>query len=197
MRDLFDVGFAVGQSVRTPDEACRLAMKDATICTSLVESRLLAGSEPLYEKFLRRFQRDSRRHWRRLLKAIERSRAEERSQFGETVYLLEPNVKRSPGGAARHSTAALDRLRPLRRGGPRRLADERRDLKDDQRALRRASEFLLRVRNELHFHAGKSHDVLDRAEQVRAGRQCFGYQGSEGLLPVEQFMREYFRHTAA
>jgi [protein-PII] uridylyltransferase len=47
----------------------------------------------------------------------------------------------------------------------------------------------------MHFHAGKPHDVLDRAEQVRLA-EAFGYQGTEGLLPVEQFMREYFRHTS-
>jgi [protein-PII] uridylyltransferase len=194
MHDLFDVGFAVGQSVRHPAEACKLAMKDATIYTSLVESRFLTGSEGLYEKFLRRFQRDSRRHWRGLLKAIERARAEERSQFGETVYLLEPNVKRSPGALR---DIQLIRWLGFARYGeadPASLQMMDAILKDDQRALRRAIEFLLRARNDLHFHAGKSHDVLDRAEQVRMAG-ALGYQGTEGLLPVEQFMREYFRHT--
>src|SRR5947209_9386941 len=194
MHDLFDVGFAVGQSVRHPAEACKLAMKDATIYTSLVESRFLTGSEPLYEKFLRRFQRDSRRHWRGLLKCIERARAEERSQFGETVYLLEPNIKRSPGALR---DIQLIRWLGFARYGeadPASLQMMDAILKDDQRALRRAIEFLLRARNELHFHAGKSHDVLDRAEQVRMAG-ALGFQGTEGLLPVEQFMREYFRHT--
>ncbi len=69
-------------------------------------------------------------------------------------------------------------------------------LKDDQRSLRRASEFLLHVRNDLHFHASKSHDVLDRAEQVRIA-EAFKFQQTDGLLSVEQFMREYFRHTRA
>ncbi|HEV2972311.1 MAG TPA: [protein-PII] uridylyltransferase [Pirellulales bacterium] len=194
LHDLYDVGFALGQSVRTPAEACKLAAKDATIYTALVESRFLTGGEPLYEKFLRGFQRDSRRHWRGLLKAIERAREEERSQYGETVYLLEPNVKRSPGalrdiqlmrwlGFARYGEAEPNSLQMM--GAI---------LKDDQRTLRRASEFLLRTRNDLHFHAGKSRDVLDRAEQVRLAA-AFSYQGTEGLLPVEQFMREYFRHT--
>ena len=40
LHDLFDVGLALGQSVRTPDDACRLAYKDATIFTSLVEVAL-------------------------------------------------------------------------------------------------------------------------------------------------------------
>ncbi|HKD37739.1 MAG TPA: [protein-PII] uridylyltransferase [Pirellulales bacterium] len=196
MHDLYDVGFAVGQSVRNPVEACRLAMKDATVYTSFVESRLLAGSEPLYEKFLRRFQRDSRRHWRGLLKAIERSRAVERSQFGETVYLLEPNVKRSPGALRDIQLVRWLGFARYGEADPTALQMSGAMLKEDQRALRRASEFLLRVRNDLHFHAGKSNDVLDRAEQVRLA-SAFGYEGTEGMLPVEQFMREYFRHTRA
>ncbi len=66
--------------------------------------------------------------------------------------------------------------------------------KDDQRILRLAIEFLLRVRNELHFHAGKAHDAMNRPEQLRIAT-IFGYSGTEGLLPVEQFMQDYFRHT--
>ncbi len=58
------------------------------------------------------------------------------------------------------------------------------------------AEFLLRVRNELQFHAGQAQDVLDRAEQVRQA-QVLGFSGTSGLLPVEQFMREYFRNTSA
>jgi [protein-PII] uridylyltransferase len=60
--------------------------------------------------------------------------------------------------------------------------------------LRDSSEFLLRLRNELHYQAKKSNDVLDRAEQVRLA-ELYKYQGTAGILPVEQFMREYFRHT--
>ena len=46
----------------------------------------------------------------------------------------------------------------------------------------------------MHFQAGKSSDVLDRAEQMRLA-QVYGYEGKPGLLPVEQFMQEYFRMT--
>jgi [protein-PII] uridylyltransferase len=120
----------------------------------------------------------------------------ERQQFGETVYLLEPNVKRSPGG--------LRDLQLIRWVGFARYGQNTPDGLQlmgeldtgDQTALLRALEFLLRLRNELHFHAQKAHDVLDRAEQVRLAG-VFGYAGSEGLLPVEQFMREYFLNSNA
>jgi [protein-PII] uridylyltransferase len=196
LHDLFDAGLTLGQSVRTPGEACRLGLKDSTIFTSLVESRLLAGSEALFQRFQGAFRKAAQRHWRRLVHAIQESRETERSQFGETVYLLEPNVKRSPGGLrdiqllrwvgfARYGQGTPDGLQLMG------------DLsKEDETTLRRALEFLLRMRNELHFHAQKEHDVLDRAEQVRIAG-VFGYAGSAGILPVEEFMREYFRNTYA
>ena len=40
----------------------------------------------------------TKRNWRRLLAKTEEARRDERSKFGETVFLLEPNVKRSRGG---------------------------------------------------------------------------------------------------
>ena len=46
----------------------------------------------------------------------------------------------------------------------------------------------------MHFHAAQAADVLTRAEQLRIA-ELRSYQTHEGLLEVEQFMREYFRHT--
>lgn len=196
LRDLFDAGLELGQSVRTPDEACKLASADATICTSLLESRYLGGNERLFASFTERFRANAHSRVRTLFPAIEKARREERSQYGETVYLLEPNVKRSRGalrdiqllrwiGYIRYGEADLDNLHLL---GVL--------TKEDQFTIRHASEFLLRLRNELHFHAGKSSDVLDKSEQLRIAT-LYGFQGTDGILPVEQFMSEYFRHTHA
>lgn len=194
VRDLFDAGLALGQSVRTPALACQLARGDAVIATSLIESRFLAGSESLYEKFSVRFAHRMHRRASAVVKAVERARAEERAQYGETVYLLEPNVKRSRGGLrdiqllrwvgfARHGTSDPEGLRLRSAISP-----------DDFSLLRRAWEFLLRLRNDMHFHAGKAADQLDRVEQLRLA-ESFGYAGEDGMLPVEEFMRDYFQLT--
>jgi [protein-PII] uridylyltransferase len=196
LRDLFDAGLDVGQSVRTIDEACQLAKQDATICTSLLEARYLTGNQRLFNQFSDRFRSHIRARRRTLFPAIEQARRDERSQFGETVYLLEPNIKRSRGGLRDiqllrwigyicYGEADLDNLHLL---GVL--------TKSDQFTIRRATEYLLRLRNELHFHAGKSNDVLDKAEQMRISK-LYGFQGTDGILPVEQFMSEFFGHTHA
>ena len=66
--------------------------------------------------------------------------------------------------------------------------------KIDLRRLQSALAFFLRLRNEMHFHAGSAHDLLNRAEQLRLA-EWQGYAPRSGLLPVEQFMRDYFRHA--
>jgi [protein-PII] uridylyltransferase len=196
LHDLFDVGLDLQQSVRTTAQSWKFAAQDPIICTSLIEARFLAGSEKLFDTFFEKFQRRTRARYKSLFHTIYGARKAERQQYGETVYLLEPNIKRSRGGLrdlqlvrwlgfARYGVATPEALQLA--GGL---------TKADQNDLRAASEFLLRLRNELHFDAGKSNDVLDKSEQVRLAEH-YQYQGTEGILPVEQFMSEYFRHTRA
>ncbi len=193
-RNICDAGLQLGFSLRTPAEACALAWKDATIFTSLVETRFLAGNERICERFLERFRQAARRRWRTLVNLVIKARHEERHQYGETAYLLEPNIKRSRGslrdvqsvrwiGFIRYGERELQSLDQL---GALSSADRRR--------LVQAHEFLLRLRNEMHFHAGKAQDLLTRDEQVRLS-EAYGYQKLAGMLPVERFMRDFFEHT--
>jgi len=100
LHDLYDVGLELGHSVRTPRDVIRAAFKDPTLFTALAEARFIVGSEAVYGKFDRNFPRLANRRWRSMVTAIERARKEERLQYGETVYLLEPNIKRpSPDGS--------------------------------------------------------------------------------------------------
>lgn len=193
--DLSDVGFDLGFNVRTIAQACQLSMKDPVVFTSLVESRNLAGNSNLFAKFQSRFRWKTKRRIGSLIHSIEESRRSERRKYGETVYQLEPNVKRSRGG--------LRDIQLLRWIGFARYGEREPEVlqligmlsKNDQNRLRSAMGFLLRLRNELHFHAGHSYDVLDKGEQLRLTK-LFGYEGDEGVLPVERFMQDYFRYTA-
>jgi [protein-PII] uridylyltransferase len=200
VRDVFDVGLVLGHSVRTVAQACRMGTRDAMICSSLIDSRLLAGNPAIFESFMHGFRQ--RVGWRRgrLLAGIRKAREEERYRYGETVFLLEPNVKRSQG--------TLRDLQLLRWIGFVRygLADyaELRDAGalsgEDFAAIQSANAFLLWLRNELHFYSGQANDVLSRSEQLRLAESRHdpqaGAPAPAGLLPVEHFMRDYFRHTS-
>ena len=191
---IFDVGLQLGHSVRTSTEAVQLAREDAVVCTSMIDTRLLLGNRELYDRFRTGFGKMIGRNRKTLLRTILDARTAERDEYGTTVYLLEPHVKRSRGGLrdlnllrwlgfAEHDASDPDRLHLLGALS-----------KFDQRRLLSGRMFLLRLRNEMHFHAGSARDLLNRAEQLRVA-ECFGFRGGEGMLPVERFMRDYFRHT--
>lgn len=55
LHPLWDCGFQVGHSVRTIHDCIELAESDATVKTSMMESRFLAGSSELFEQFHSRY----------------------------------------------------------------------------------------------------------------------------------------------
>ena len=193
-QDIFDIGQQLGHSVRTALQATQLARQDPVICTSLLESRLLAGAAPIHEEFTESFRKMVQKNSSALCQQFISARRSERTQFGETVYLLEPNIKRSRGGL--RDLHLLRWLWFVKTGvaQPERLHGMGVISKFDYRRLVSARRFLLRVRNEMHFEASEARDTLGRSEQVRLAEQ-FGYHGSDGLRPVEQFMRDYFHHS--
>jgi [protein-PII] uridylyltransferase len=194
-QDICDVYQYLGHSVRTPSEAVQQARSDAQIGTSLLESRLLLGSFEVYARFSQQMKAMLQKRSAALARAFIAERRTERLDYGETVYLLEPNVKRSRGGL--RDVHLLRWLWYLKAGvaDPDRLHDMDLLSKFDHRRLVSAQNFLLRVRNEMHFHADECCDVLSRAEQLRLA-EVFKYQARQGMRPVERFMRDYFHHTA-
>lgn len=190
-RDLVDIGLEVGFSMRRPGEACALSWSDPVIFTSLTESRFLAGSLKVFSSFFESLRHGARRRSGQLIRSVIAARREEKLRWGDTSHLLTPNIKKSRGGLrdiqmmrwigfARFGEVDLERL--LKLGA---LSE------DDYREIRRCYEFLIRLRNELHVRENRAQDVLDRPTQLEIA-EAWGYKGSEGMLPVEAFMQEYF-----
>lgn len=195
VQDINDVGLKVGGSLRTPREACTMALRDPQVFSALTESRFLGGNAELCASFTGRMQRMGQKNYYGVAEGIVAARGAERTQYGETVYLLRPNIKRSPGtlrdihlirwlGFVRYGHTQLEQL-----------VRHQALTAADAEQLGAANELLLRLRCEMHFAAGRTQDGLGRNEQVRLADR-FGYAGGEGVLPVEALMRDYFRLTS-
>ncbi len=197
LRHLWDVGFQVGHSVRTIDDCIALGKSDVSAKTALMESRFLIGSAALFREFHKQFEKRVVDHRvDEFLLSKVKERYSEYDRYGTSVYMLEPDVKRSKGGLrdlhriqwaalARYRIATLDDLHHKAFLSSR-----------DFHALTKAREFLGRVRAELHFHAGAAQDILTFDEQIRLAEQ-FGFPNETHLLGVERFMQQYYQHTTA
>jgi [protein-PII] uridylyltransferase len=195
LHHLWDLGFHVGHSMRTIDNCIELAGQDLTIRTSMMTSRFLAGSPNLFQKFYRRYFKEVvGRGAGRFIEQKMEERRREYVKFGQTIYLLEPNVKKSKGalrdfhllrwvGMARFQAATLQDL-----------ADRSLLSRQDFLSVTEARDFLWRVRAFLHVEAGMAQEILSFNEQVRLA-SLFGFRDRPNLLGVEQFMQQYYRHT--
>jgi len=195
LHHLWDLGFQVGHSVRTVQDCLELGAADPTIRTSLMEARFLTGSPEFFQEFRRKYFRKV------VSKGVDRfidqkvgERQKEYEKFGATVYLLEPNVKKSKGGL--RDANLLQWVGMARYGAAtvQELADRGIVARNDYLAFSEARAFLWQVRALLHSHAGTAQEILTFDEQVWLAER-FGYADRPHLLAVEQFMQRYYRHT--
>lgn len=90
LRDLWDKGLRISQSVHTPKDCNQIDIANAELAVSLLDRRFLAGDETLFRQI-----RDPRAD---LGRDIARLTQERHLEFQGTIYHLEPNVKDAPGG---------------------------------------------------------------------------------------------------
>ena len=195
LHPLWDLGLQIGHSVRTIADCLELAAADLTVRTSMMDARFLAGSPQLFQEFHDRYVRKivSRGVDRFIDQKLEERRCEY-DKFGETIYLLEPNVKKSKGGLRDLHVLQWAGMARFRAGSIQELSDRGILSHQDCAALKEARDFLWRTRAFMHFHAGSAQEILTFDEQVRLAAR-FGFTDRPHLLAVEQFMQQYYRHS--
>ena len=195
LHHLWDLGFQVGHSMRTIEDCIDLAGKDLTIRTAMMSARFMTGSPHLFQEFNRRYAREvvGRGRGRFIEQKVE-ERRREYEKFGQTVYLLEPNVKKSKGGLRDFHLLRWAGMARFQAATIQDLADRGFLSRQDCLSLTEARDFIWRVRAFLHLEAGRAEEILSFDEQVRLA-SLYGYQDQPHLLGVEQFMQQYYRHT--
>jgi [protein-PII] uridylyltransferase len=195
LRHLWDLGFQVGYCMRTLQDCFELAPTDLSIRTSMMSARLLTGSPYLFQEFHRRYFREvvGRGAGPFIEQKVE-ERRREYEKFGATVYLLEPNVKRSQGGLRDFHLVRWAGMARFHAATLQDLADRGFLSRQDLLSLTEARDFLWRVRAFLHFEAGRAQEILTFDEQVRLA-SLYGFKDRPHLLGVEQFMQQYYQQT--
>ena len=206
---LWDLGVEVGHSVRTPVSTLAWAEAEQSILSSLLDARLIdlsVGDEEFRHKAFGFIERGINALVARpdiggeLIQAKLLEAERRRARYGETVYLLEPNVKESAGGLRDlHVSQWIARVR-FKTHGMNELLRLGVLSPEEHRALWRAYDFLLRVRFELHRVTRRRQDNL-RFENQEKIAQILGYVDPSVEHPhldrhgVERFMRAYYFHA--
>lgn len=192
---LWDVGFKVGQGVRSLKETFQFALKDHTTLCALIEARFITGDRELFDEFEDNFRRQCiTGHEKQFLKERVRNVKTLHAAASHTIHLQEPNVKTGCGGLRDfHNIIWLSYvklgIRDLDQLVKRRIFSE-----IAGQELRKAHDFLLRVRNAMHYSEKSATDTLTLRLQGPVATDL-GYKGRRMVERTEIFMRDYYHHT--
>jgi len=193
---LWDAGLAVGHQLALPGEMLALAKDDLATATATFDLRAVAGDARAVEELVAKFVARAKGRAAEMARALAEDTRRRHERYGDSVYLLEPDVKLGAGGlrdleVARWTLAALGE----RGEDPLGLLVARGALDARELAAAHAAEaFAWRVRNRLHALAGRRSDRLtfDAQEALAA---ALGY--GEGAEATERFMQDHYVHARA
>ncbi len=186
----------MGHATASVSAARNMVQNDFSILTNYLEGSLIAGDSELFNdwksSFLKLFGNLGRR---KFLDNLIQYRNTRLRQYGESPYLLEPQVKEGVGG--------LRDLHTMRWAGSIYLNDPSLEamvknewlMESEKLWLDQAYDFLWRVRLQLHQLAGRRQCRLLFPEQEQIARRMGCMAGTEGSV-VEAFMRLYYRYTS-
>ncbi len=190
---LWDLGLKVGHAVRTVDDCVFAAQDDMLSKTSLIEARLVAGSEALFKKLQKAVLNKCVQGYEdKYIAARLEDQATRHAKYGNSPSMQEPNIKNGCGGLRDHQNLLWMaffkyRTRTLAEMESRELISEA-----ERKQLEAAYDYLLRVRNELHYHTNRAVDVLSKAVQP-AIAHSLGFTDRSPSKRLEKFMREVYR----
>ena len=189
----WDLGLAIGHSVRTIDECISAAQVDVTVQTALFESRLICGDNALAQRLQAAV--DQTMNGEQFIAAKLAEQDERHLRHAFTAFSLEPNVKESPGGLRDlQSIAWIARAAGFSESANVWASLQQQGLMqgDERVAVERAADFLAEVRIQLHLLTGRAEDRLVFDLQGQMARQ-FGFSDDSNKRASEQFMQRYYR----
>jgi [protein-PII] uridylyltransferase len=190
---LWDLGVKVGHATRSIEDCLVEGAKDTTIRTALLDSRHIAGDAKLFADFHARFRAACKEAGvAEYIAAKQAERDVRHRRYGDSPFVVEPNVKEGRGGLRDLQTLYWIARYVYDTQTMGELADIGDVLSPSEaKHGRRAWEFLWTVRFHLHYVAGRAEERLTFDLQPVVGARM-GYTRHGRQDGVERFMRHYF-----
>ena len=191
--DIWDIGTNPGIQIKEISEVADAALEDDVVRTSFIDNRFLIGDTGVYDLFCTIMNdRLAEKGVNAFLLNKIQSVRKRSSKYRDSIYRLEPNIKEGSGGVRDinticwickilYKTNSLDALIRNNMLMPEELA-----------SLNKASEFLFRIRNELHYFHNRKYDIMSLDAQKDLAEQL-GYHSTSTIMSVEKFMRDYYK----
>lgn len=185
---LWDIGLEVAHATRSLKECATLASQDFEVLTSLLDARFLCGISSLYSDLMERLRgKVLPRQGRAYVAWLAERNRERHTRYGDSTYLLEPNLKEGLGGLRDYHAMLWMGRAAYHIAEPRDLEFFGHLSHDEFESLCEALSFVKMVRNWLHHLSGRKCDQLYFEYQVRLAKDL-GYRQENGQQAVEGFL---------
>ncbi len=192
---LGDLGFTVGHATDSVGGRLKKANEDNLTKTSLITTRFIGGERAPYTDLQARFVKEciAGQEDKFLLRQMQEL-ATRHGRHEDTPFVQHPNVKEGCGALRDYQNLVWCSFAKLRITDLSELVKAGLLDKRGWNELRRAYDFLLRVRNELHYLDRREQDVLTMKLQGTVATR-FGYKGARMTDRIEAFMHDYYIHA--
>lgn len=189
---LWDAGVSIGHQVVTRDDLMELAFEDVTTATTLLDLRTITGDAALGQELLERAYETvfSPAHLTRFVDDLQAGAVARHQRFGDSVYLLEPDLKNGAGGLRDLDTAHWCARARFRVSDLSELVGLGILLPREWAQVAAARNFLMNLRHALHLCVGRRTDRLTFDLQERVTERL---ARGEGMAATEQLMSDYYR----
>jgi len=200
---LWDAKVDAGHAVRSVADGLGLPDKDLAAATALLDARFLIGNEKLATDFLARYEaRVAGSRPDGFVARLRQEQTSRHSRFGDTIFMLEPDLKSGPGGIRDLCVGRWAAQTRFRAGTPARLEALGEMSARQSEAWSQAIDFILKLRLALQMTASRRQDQLrfDLQERIAPIFHAEGTWPDDDTRPavtpaVEALMHDFQTHA--
>ncbi|PMP92292.1 MAG: hypothetical protein C0173_02395, partial [Desulfurella sp.] len=191
---LYKLGYDTSVIVRTLKDCFELSKQDDTIKTSLMDSKYICGNQKLflrYEFILKKIiEMDKVSYVKTKIESYQIRHA----KYGNTVFVLEPNIKEGVGGLRDYHSVVWIYKAIFNTKNALDMKKHNLMTDFDYEILTSALYFLWRLRNAMHFVANGKNDILylNLREAIASEMQIYA---SSYFSAQERLMRKYYYYA--
>jgi [protein-PII] uridylyltransferase len=185
---LWDIGLDVGYATRSLKESITLASRDFEILTPMLDARFICGWSLIFSELMEQVRKKViGKKSRTIINWLVEKNNARHAQFGDSAYLLEPNLKEGQGGLRDYHTMLWIGQIELNMKQPRDFEYLGLLSHEEFQTLSSSLSFIWGVRNRIHHFCGRKCDQLNFENQIKLA-DAMNYKQMNGQQPVERFL---------